>query len=94
MNLETRLVQAHVELYATPKDRHGSRIVCLARYGAYDVRLVEPGDVMPFGAFDFWLELFDHNQRASLDSGGTSDLEQALTIAEELVSHAIDLSKQ
>jgi len=91
MTLETRLAQAHVMLLVMSKDEHGSKSVPLARYGAYEVRLVEP----PLGstAFVFWLELFDHGCQVSIDSGGADDFEEALATAEYLASRAEDLSK-
>jgi hypothetical protein len=41
----------------------------------------------------FWLELFDHNQRISLDSGSAENLGKALGVTQELISHAEQLSK-
>jgi hypothetical protein len=45
-------------------------------------------------AFDFWLELFDHNERIAIDGGGVNDLEEAVTLVEGLISRAQELSKK
>jgi len=91
MTLETRLVQAHVMLMVIPLDEHESKSVPLARYGPYEIRLVELAGVS--NAFVFWLELFDHNCQMSVDSGGANDLEDALILAEYLISRAAELNK-
>jgi hypothetical protein len=93
MTLEARLVQAHVELEVTPKDQHGVKSVPLVRYGAYEVRLVEFAQSTRTNPFVFWLELFDFNEKASIDSAGADELDDALTVAQELASRAEQLSK-
>ena len=65
----------------------------VARYGAYEVRLLQPVHGSSADPFIFWLELFDHNQRISLDSGSAENLGEALGVTEELISHAEQLSK-
>jgi len=92
MTLEARLVWAHIELQVTPTERD-VKFVPVARYGAYELRLVEATDSAVANRFDFWLELFDHGQRISVDSGGADDLETAVTIAEALAADAKALSK-
>ena len=59
MTMEARLCRAHVELKFTPEDEHGLKAVPLARFGAYEVRLVDFSQISSGKAFDFWLELFD-----------------------------------
>ena len=91
MTLEARLVQAHVMLQVVQKNEHGSKFVPLARYGAYELRLVEPA-VSPVN-FLFWIELFDCSDQVSVDSGGANDLEEAATIANEFAVRATELNK-
>jgi len=93
MDIETRLIHAHVELYVRPRDEHGAKAVPVVRRGAYEVRLLEPTQDC-HDASVFWLELFDHSRGISLDGGNAEDFEAALTIAEELVSHAEQLNKK
>jgi hypothetical protein len=93
MTLEARLVQAHVMLEVIPKDRHGSKSVPLAQYGAYEVRLVEPA-VCSANCFIFWIELFDRAGHVSIDSGGANDLEEASAIADDFALRAAKLGKK
>jgi hypothetical protein len=94
MVLAAQLVRAQVELAATPKDEHGLKSAPLANYGVYEVRLVDLAKSARTGRFVFWLELFDHNEEIALDSGSANNLCEALTIAEELISSARELSKE
>lgn len=94
MNIEARLIRAHVELQVTPKDANDCRSVLLARCGTYEVRLVEPARNSGGSAFEFWLELFDRTQKISLDSAGTNDLEEAVTLANKLFARALELSEK
>ena len=94
MNLEARLIRAHVELQAAPERADDRRFALLARYGAYEVRLVEPAARSGTSRFEFWLELFNHLQKISVDSAGAPDLEEAVTLAEELIAQARELGQK
>ena len=62
----------------------------LARYGAYEVRLVE----LAHGHDDdssLWLRLYDRDSRASLDDRRCDDLEHAEILVEHLLSRAMQL---
>lgn len=93
MDIEARLLRAHVELYVRRREEPGSKSVSVAQYGAYEVRLLQLVQGSSADPFIFWLELFDHNQRISLDSGSAENLGKALGVTEELISHAEQLSK-
>ena len=93
MTLAARLVQARGELAVAPEDEHGSKAVTLARFSAYEVRLVQFRQMSAANAFAFWMELFDHNDGIAANGGGTNDFGEALAFAEELVSEAEELSK-
>jgi hypothetical protein len=75
------------------REEPGSKSVSVARYGAYEVRLLQVVQGSSADPFIFWIELFDHKRRISLDSGSAKNLEKALGVAEELISHAEQLSK-
>ena len=45
---------------APPADRNGAKIVALARFGNYEVRLVEFVQIRPTDARPMWLELCSH----------------------------------
>ena len=57
------------------------------------MRLVESPKTSSASAFAFRLELFDHNHRIAIDGGGSNDIEEAVTFAEELIARAKELSE-
>lgn len=80
----------HISLLLAPKNPDGSCIVSLARYGAYEVRLVE----LAQGHDDdssLWLRLYDRDSRASLDDRHCDDLAHAEILVEHLLSRAMQL---
>jgi hypothetical protein len=91
--LLSRLNQAYISLAFIPEDTDGSRTVSLARYGAYEVRLVEFPPSRASDAFPFWLKLYRRDVRTLLDSRCCQDLDDAETIAEHLVSRAKQLHR-
>jgi hypothetical protein len=88
MTLEAQLIQAHVKLQFAARGEDDSRTATLVRHGAYEVRLVEPSHASPAGRVLFWIELFDHDRRRSIDSVGSYILEDAVIAAEQLVVQA------
>jgi hypothetical protein len=92
VTLETRLVQAYVMLLVIPEDEHDFKFVPVVRYGAYEVRLLEPRSAS--NTVVFWIELFDHDSQVSIDSGGADDFEGALATAEYFASRAKKLSRE
>jgi hypothetical protein len=91
--LLSRLNQAYISLALIPEDTDGSRTVSLARYGAYEVRLVEFPPSLASDAFPFWLKLYRRDLRTSLDSRCCQDLDHAEAVAEHLVSRAKQLHR-
>src|SRR5437867_10219023 len=74
--LELRILQLYIWSLNAKRFIDGSRTATVARYGAYEVRLVEPlvdsqGDTIPF-----WIELFDHKSAVTIDSCGGHDFEE------------------
>jgi hypothetical protein len=67
--------------------------VSVARYGAYEVRLLRPVQGSSIDPLLFWLELFDRDRGISLDSGSAEYFEKALALVEQLISQAEQLSK-
>jgi hypothetical protein len=83
------LIEAHAKLR---RGRDASRLVTLVRHGPFEVRLVEPLQNLPESAALFWMELFDHDRRLSIDSVGNCGLKDAVTAAENFVARAVKLS--
>ena len=93
MDIEARLVRAQLELYVRRREECGSKSVSVARYGAYEVRLLRPVQGSSVDPFIFWIELFDQDHGISLDSGSAEYFEKALALAAQLISQAEQLSK-
>jgi len=87
-NLEWRIVQAYVSLLDAKILFDGARIAPFARHGAYEVRLVEPMSNPRSDATPFWVELFNHRSKTTLDSFGSYRLEEVAAAAEALISTA------
>ena len=87
---EARLVRAYLALILVPWST-GTRSVRLARFGAYEVRLVEfEHDLADVGP-PLWLELYRHDTSESLDACGCDEFETAGRVAQELTEQASEL---
>jgi hypothetical protein len=82
---EARLVRAYLALFLLPW-QGGARSIRLARFGAYEVRIVEFAQDQ--AGFPLWLELYAHDAQASLDSCGCDAFEDAVDAADELMERA------
>jgi len=90
MHTELRIARAFVQLSSILEDAKAS--VSLARDGNCEIRMFRgPEADFDRGAL-FWLELFDHGTRMSIDSFGCNKLEEAAPVFEHLMSQAADLS--
>jgi len=91
---EQRFVRTYLGLFlASPRD-DGSKIVSLARFGIYEVRLVEfaaePSADVPL----LWLELYRHDTRVGLDSFRCDDFDDAVMVADAFMVRAKALREQ
>jgi hypothetical protein len=84
---ELRLSQAYIKLLGLPQNAQGARMISLERIGNHEVLMF---DVSPDSADAplFWLELFDHETKSSVDSCGCTEIAQAVTIFDDFVSLA------
>jgi hypothetical protein len=82
---EARLMRAYLALFLLPW-QGGTRGIRLARFGAYEVRIVEFAQDQ--AGFPLWLELYAHDAQASLDSCGCDAFEDAVDAADELMERA------
>jgi len=85
---ERRLVQAYLKLFLVAPGADGVKIVPLARFGAYEVRLVEFAAALADEVSPLWLELYAHDQACSLDSCGCDALDDAVNAADALIARA------
>jgi hypothetical protein len=87
-SLELRILQLYIWSINAKRSVDGCRMATVARYGSYEVRLVEPlldphGDIIPF-----WIELFDHKNAVTIDSCSGYDFEETAAAAAVLISQA------
>jgi hypothetical protein len=83
-----RLSKAYVSLALMPELSDRSRTTTLDRYGAYEVRLVEFLQDGPIGDYLFWLELYCHVTKSSLDTCRCGNLDDAEIAADHFISCA------
>jgi hypothetical protein len=88
MCLMSRLCRAYLALSLAGETEDGSRTMPLARFGAFEVRLIELAGRRMTEESDFWIELYRHDIQSSLDSCQCQDLDEAEHIAEYLVACA------
>ena len=88
-----RLCQAYVGLVLAPTAEDGSRTTSVARFGAFEVRMIERADQRVRDAADFWIELYRHDTRSSLDSFLCQDLDDGESIVEQLIWCARQLNE-
>jgi hypothetical protein len=93
-SLEWRIVQAYISLAEARKGADGECKATLMRCGSYAVHLVESAPSGRDHAVPFWLELFDHKTRTSLDSYGSHRLEEVAAAGTVLVAIAESLHEE
>jgi hypothetical protein len=91
--LEALLLEAHAKLQLVPSGANASKEVILARFGSFEVRLLQSMSVPPQCEVRFWMELFDRDRQLSIDSIGDRVLEDAATAAGELIARATRLGE-
>lgn len=84
---ELRLTQAYIKLLGLPRNERSTRSVSLARIGSHEVRMLDlAADVAAESLF--WLELYDHEKKSSVDSCNCGEIAQAVTAFDEFVALA------
>jgi len=86
--VEQRIMRAYTYLFLVPPDSTGTKRVSLARFGQYEVRLLE---LETADDRTTWLELFARNTQTAIDSCCFRDLEEAADAAGHLISSARQL---
>ena len=90
-----RILEAYnLLMLEDPHEESGDkRTASLVRHGTYEVRLVELSRNVQEGAEYLWLELFDHDQKRTIDSYGGRTLVDVTAAAESLCSKAKELNQ-
>lgn len=92
MHAEFLISKAYVKLSTIRKD--GSEAsVSLASIGSCEVRMFLRGQAHSDGMPLFWLELFDHDTRTSLDSFRCHKIKDAAPVFEDFMLEAAYLNK-
>jgi hypothetical protein len=87
-----RIAQAYVKLLCIPEGS-SEESVTLARIGNCEVRIFEGSEACSEGTPLFWLELFDHCAKSSIDSFGCYRIGDAVVVFDDFVSHAGHLNE-
>lgn len=89
---ELRIAQAYVKLLCIPEG--SSQVsVTLAQIGNCEIRIFEEPREHPDCFPLFWLELFDHRAKWSVDSCSCHKIEDAVIVFEDFISQARHLSE-
>ena len=89
---DLRIIREH--LCHAPADRIGVKAVSLARFGNYEVRLVELVRTRPADATPIWLELYSHETQSVIDSCCRYNIDETVQAAEHLISIASELDEE
>jgi hypothetical protein len=86
---ELRIARAYVKLSCIPEDRSGAW-VSLTSIGDFDIRMSRGPDADFDGMPLFWLELFDHSKKTSVDGFSFScySIKEAAVIFDEFTLQA------
>jgi hypothetical protein len=86
------LHQAYVAILHARRSEDGTRTISLARYGEFEVRLIELQEHCSRDDSQSWLELYRHDTQSSVDSYRCDELDEAETAAKHLISSARELA--
>jgi hypothetical protein len=85
---ELRISQAYISLLCIAEGSDSERMISLARFGHYEVRMFDVAQADSTNPPLFWLELFDHEAHSAVDSCSCYTIEEASTVFDQLVSQA------
>ena len=89
---ELRIAKAYVRLCAIPADSPEAS-VSLASIGSHEIRMLAGPAVDLDSAPLFWLELFDHSTKTSVDSFCCHRLKDAVPVVCDFFAQVDDLNK-
>ena len=93
-SIEALVTQAYFQLVRVAWSEGGSRSASLAKYGSYEVRLVERRPIDGNDAPHLWVELHSKDTETAIDARGCDDLEAAAGAAEQLMAKALRLQNE
>jgi hypothetical protein len=90
-NTDLRIAQAYVKLLCIPEGSSEAS-VSLAWIGNCEIRIFEGSQASTDGMPLFWLELFDHRAKTSVDTFSCNEIEDAAVVFEDFIAQANDLN--
>jgi hypothetical protein len=93
-SVEALVMQAYFQLIRVAWNENGTRLVALAKYGDYEVRLIERKPANDADALHLWVELHARDAETPIDARGCDDLETAALAAEQIMSKAERLQNE
>jgi hypothetical protein len=93
-SIRALVTHAYLQLAHAAWNQNRSRSASLAKYGNYEVRLVERLPQANNESAVLWIELHDVGGRSSMESFGCDDLEAALLAADQVISKAKTLAEE
>ena len=89
---ELKIARAYVRLSSIP-GRGPEASVLLASIGSCEIRMLRGPEVHPDGVPLFWLELFDHSIKMSVDGCSCHQLKDAVALFDDFISQAVRLNE-
>jgi hypothetical protein len=87
-----RIARAYVKLLCIPEGSSEAS-VSLAWIGNWEIRIFERSQADSDGTPLFWLELFDHGAKTSVDNFSCHKIEDAVVVFEDFISQAVALNE-
>ena len=84
---ELKIARAYGRLSSIPGNGPEASVL-LASVGSCEIRMLRGPEVHPDGVPLFWLELFDHSIKTSVDSYSCQGLKDAVAIVDDFISQA------
>jgi hypothetical protein len=89
---ELRIARAYVKLSSIPEDS-SKPLISLASIGNYEIRMFRGREADLDDLSLFWLELFDHVTKASVDGFQCDKIEDAVSVFEDFMSQGANLNR-
>ena len=89
---ELRIAQAYLNLLCIPEGSSNAS-VSLAWIGSCEIRIFEGPQANTNGMPLFWLELFDHRAKTSVDTFSCNEIEAAAVVFKDFIAQANDLNE-
>lgn len=83
---ELEIIRSYIKLLSLPESAHGAKSVSLARIGNYEIYIFDDTQSDEADRPLFWMELFDHDARLSIDSCCCRDIKAAVVAFENFIS--------